>query len=92
MIADFRHGVPDLRLAPREDWAWAVREVCRTAPNSAFDYGEPVGDPHAREVVAAYLRRVRAVAAGAGQVVLTSGMAQALGLVLRVLGVSSVAV
>src|SRR4051794_35957206 len=27
-VADFRHGVPDLRLAPREDWAWAIREVC----------------------------------------------------------------
>src|SRR3954454_10953433 len=64
-IADFRHGVPDLRLAPREDWAWAVREVCRTAPNTAFDYGDPAGDRQLREVLAAYLRRVRAVAATA---------------------------
>ncbi|MET8159510.1 PLP-dependent aminotransferase family protein [Sphaerisporangium sp. NPDC005289] len=84
-VADFRHGVPDLRLAPREDWAWAVREVCRTAPNSAFDYGDPIGEPRLREVLAAYLRRVRAVAATADQVVVCTGMAQALGLVLRVL-------
>ncbi|WP_328472737.1 PLP-dependent aminotransferase family protein [Actinoplanes sp. NBC_00393] len=94
MIADFRHGVPDLRLAPREDWAWAVREVCRTAPNTAFDYGDPLGDPGAREVIAAYLRRVRAVTATADQVVLCSGMAQGLGLVLRVLagrGIDTVA-
>jgi GntR family transcriptional regulator/MocR family aminotransferase len=84
-IADFRHGVPDLRLAPREDWAWAVREVCRTAPNSAFDYGDPAGEPRLRDVIAAYLRRVRACSATAEQVVICNGMAQALGLVLRAL-------
>lgn len=85
VIADFRHGVPDLRLAPREDWAWAVREVCRTAPNSAFDYGDPAGVPGLREVIAAYLRRVRACSVSAEQVVVCNGMAQALGLVLRAL-------
>ncbi|MFC0432675.1 PLP-dependent aminotransferase family protein [Kutzneria buriramensis] len=84
-IADFRHGVPDLRLAPREDWAWAIREVCRTAPNSAFDYGDPIGERRLREVLAAYLRRVRAVAATADHVVVCTGMAQGLGLVLRAL-------
>jgi GntR family transcriptional regulator/MocR family aminotransferase len=89
-IADFRHGVPDLRLAPREDWAWAVREVCRTAPNTAFDYGDPIGERQLREVLAAYLRRVRAVAAPAEQVVVCTGMAQALGLVLRALAADGV--
>ncbi|WP_020640388.1 PLP-dependent aminotransferase family protein [Amycolatopsis balhimycina] len=89
-IADFRHGVPDLRLAPREDWAWAVREVCRTAPNTAFDYGDPAGDRQLREVLAAYLRRVRAVAATAEQVVVCTGMAQALGLVLRALAAGGI--
>ncbi len=89
-IADFRHGVPDLRLAPREDWAWAIREVCRTAPNSAFDYGDPAGEPRLREVIAAYLRRVRAVSATADQVVIGNGMAQGLGLVLRVLAAAGV--
>ena len=85
LIADFRHGVPDLGLLPREDWAWAVREACRSAPNAAFDYGDPQGSPWLREVVAAYLRRVRAADASAAQVVITSGMAQAQWLVLRVL-------
>ncbi|HET6705703.1 PLP-dependent aminotransferase family protein [Amycolatopsis sp.] len=89
-VADFRHGVPDLRLAPREDWAWAVREVCRTAPNSAFDYGDPIGDRQLREVLAAYLRRVRAVAASAEQVVVCTGMAQAFGLVLRALAAGGI--
>jgi GntR family transcriptional regulator / MocR family aminotransferase len=89
-VADFRHGVPDLRLAPREDWAWAVREVCRTAPNAAFDYGDPAGERRLREVLAAYLRRVRAVTAGPDQVVVCTGMAQALGLALRALAANGV--
>jgi GntR family transcriptional regulator/MocR family aminotransferase len=84
-IADFRSGVPDLALAPREDWAWAIREVCRTIPNAAFDYGDPVGEPRLRGVLAAYLGRVRAVAATPDQVVVCAGMAQALGLVLQAL-------
>jgi GntR family transcriptional regulator/MocR family aminotransferase len=89
-VADFRHGVPDLRLAPREDWAWAVREVCRTAPNSAFDYGDPLGERRLRDVLAAYLRRVRAVDATGEQVVVCTGMAQALGLTLRALAADGV--
>src|SRR6266496_3798062 len=84
-VADFRHGVPDLRLAPREDWAWAIREVCRTAPNTAFDYGDPLGERRLRDVLVAYLRRVRAVDATGDQVVICTGMAQALGLALRAL-------
>ncbi|MBP2330470.1 GntR family transcriptional regulator/MocR family aminotransferase [Kibdelosporangium banguiense] len=90
VIADFRHGVPDLGLAPREDWAWAIREVCRTAPNTAFDYGDPIGEQRLREVLAGYLRRVRAVAATSDHVVVCSGMAQALGLVLKVLAAEGV--
>jgi GntR family transcriptional regulator/MocR family aminotransferase len=85
LIADFPVGVPDLRLAPRQDWAWAIAQVCRTAPNAAFDYGPPGGDPHLREVLAAYLRRVRAAEAYANQVLICTGVAQGLGLILRVL-------
>ncbi|HEY3734407.1 MAG TPA: PLP-dependent aminotransferase family protein [Streptosporangiaceae bacterium] len=85
LVADFRSGVPDLASAPREDWAWAVREACRIAPNVAFDYGDPQGHLRLREVLAAYLRRVRATDCIAEQVVICSGMAQALWLVLHAL-------
>ncbi len=85
-LADFASGVPDLGLAPRADWAWAVREVCRSAPNSEFDYGDPRGAAVLRDVLASYLRRVRAVDAAAGQVVVCGGFAQGLGIVLRALG------
>ncbi|GAA3801270.1 PLP-dependent aminotransferase family protein [Nocardioides panacisoli] len=85
LVADFVPGVPDLGLAPREDWAWAVRTACRTAPNTAFDYGDPCGDPGLREVLAAYLRRVRAADAVASRVVVCAGYQQGLSIVLRAL-------
>jgi len=89
-VADFKSGVPDLGLVPREDWAWAVREACRTAPNAAFDYGDPQGSPRLREVLAAYLRRVRAMDVSPGQVTVCTGMQQGLGLVLRALALQGV--
>jgi GntR family transcriptional regulator / MocR family aminotransferase len=85
LVADFRSGVPDLASVPRESWAWAVREACRTASNTELDYGDHRGRPHLREVLAGYLRRVRAVDAGADQLIICSGMAQGLGLVLHAL-------
>jgi GntR family transcriptional regulator / MocR family aminotransferase len=85
LVADFASGVPDLASAPREDWAWAVREACRTAPNSEFNYGDPAGNLRLREVLAGYLRRVRAADTTATQVIICSGMYQGLGLVMRAL-------
>ncbi|WP_344616462.1 PLP-dependent aminotransferase family protein [Dactylosporangium salmoneum] len=84
-LADFRHGVPDLGLVPREAWAWAVREACRSAPNAAFDYGEHTGQPRLREVLASYLARVRAAAVTPGDVIVCGGMQQALSLVVAAL-------
>jgi GntR family transcriptional regulator / MocR family aminotransferase len=85
LIADFQSGVPDLGLAPRDDWAWAVREACRTAPNTAFDYGDARGDARLRQVLAAYVRRVRAVDASADRIVVCAGFQQGLAILLRTL-------
>jgi GntR family transcriptional regulator/MocR family aminotransferase len=82
---DFLSGVPDLASFPRGDWVWALREACRTAPNAAFDYGGPRGSPVLREILAAYLRRVRAAAADPDHLVICTGFAQGLNLVLQVL-------
>ena len=93
LAVDFASGVPDLAAAPRQDWAWAVREACRISPNIDFGYGDAAGSLRLREVLAAYLRRVRAADTTADQVIICSGMAQGLGLVLCVLanqGVTSV--
>ncbi len=85
IIADFASGVPDLASAPREGWAWAIREACRAAANTDFGYSDPAGNLRLREVLAAYLRRVRAANIIAGQVIICSGVTQGLQLVLHAL-------
>ncbi len=85
LIADFRSGVPDLASFPRGDWAWATREACRTVAAPDLDYGDPRGSAVLRQVVAAYLRRVRAAAVDHECIVVCTGFAQGLNLVLRAL-------
>jgi len=82
---DFASGVPDLASFPRADWSWAVREACRTVANADLHYGDPRGDSTLRRVLAGYLRRVRAAVADPADIVVCTGFAQGLGLVLRVL-------
>ena len=86
LIADFRSGVPDLASFPRGDWVWAMREACREVATAELDYGDPRGSAALREVLAGYLRRVRAAAAGPEDIVVCTGFAQGLNLVLQVLG------
>jgi len=62
-----------------------VHEACRTAPNSELGYGDPAGNWQLRETLAAYLRRVRAADTAADRVIICSGMAQSVALILRVL-------
>jgi GntR family transcriptional regulator/MocR family aminotransferase len=85
LIADFRAGVPDLASFPRGDWVWATREACRTVATPDLDYGDPRGSAVLRQVVAGYLRRVRAAAADEERIVVSTGFAQGLSLVLRAL-------
>jgi GntR family transcriptional regulator/MocR family aminotransferase len=85
LIADFRSGVPDLASFPRGDWVWAMREACREVATADLDYGDPRGSAVLREVLAGYLRRVRAAAAGPEDLVVCTGFAQGLNLVLQVL-------
>jgi GntR family transcriptional regulator / MocR family aminotransferase len=82
---DFRPGTPDLTSFPRRDWAWAMREVLRTAPADAFGYPDARGSQRLREVLVAYLRRVRGAVADAERIVVCAGFAQGLNLVIRAL-------
>ncbi|HEX4087991.1 MAG TPA: PLP-dependent aminotransferase family protein, partial [Trebonia sp.] len=95
LIADFAPGVPDLSSFPRADWAWAVREACGAVASADLGYGDPRGSAALREVLAGYLRRVRAAAADPRQMIVSTGFAQGLNLVLRALasqaGVTAVA-
>jgi len=83
---DFRPGIPDLGSFPREQWSRALRRACQEASNEELGYPSPYGSPALREVLAAYLRRVRGAAADSAHTIITAGYAQGLQLVLRSLG------
>jgi GntR family transcriptional regulator / MocR family aminotransferase len=85
LIADFHSGVPDLSSFPRGDWVWATREACANAPAADLGYGDPRGSAVLRGVLASYLRRVRAAAADPAQIVVSTGFAQGVVVVLRAL-------
>ena len=87
--------MPDLSSFPRADWVWAVREACGAVASADLGYGDPRGSAVLREVLAGDLRRVRAAAADPGRMIVSTGFAQGLNLVLRALasqaGVGAVA-
>ena len=85
LIADLRAGVPDLSSFPRTDWAWAVRQACGEVASADLGYGDPRGSAVLREVLAGYLRRVRAADADPGQMIISTGFTQGVNLVLRAL-------
>ncbi len=85
LAVDFRYGVPDLTSFPMRDWLWALGEAGGEAPTAAVGYGEPRGSRALREVLAAYLRRVRGAAADPERMVICTGFAQGVNLVLRTL-------
>src|SRR3984957_1880350 len=85
LIADFAPSVPDLSSFPRGDWAWAVREACGAVASADLGYGDPRGSALLRDVLAGYLRRVRAAAADPGRMIVSTGFAQGVNLVLRAL-------
>ena len=85
LIADFQPGVPDLSSFPRTDWAWAVKQACTQAASADLGYGDPRGSSVLREVLAGDLRRVRAAAASPAQMIVSTGFAQGINLVLRAL-------
>ena len=84
-MADFAPGVPDLSSFPRADWAWAVRQACGAVASADLGYGDPRGTAVLRDVLAGYLRRVRAAAADPARMIVSTGFAQGLNLVLRAL-------
>lgn len=82
---DLRPGRPDLSSFPRTLWASAVRRALASAPDSAWDYGDPAGQPRLRAAVAAYTARTRGVRADADAVVITAGFSHALAVLGRAL-------
>jgi GntR family transcriptional regulator / MocR family aminotransferase len=82
---DFEYGVPDLVRFPMRDWSWAMGEACRTATLADLGDEPGVGSPRLREVLAAYLRRVRSSAVEVEQLVVCPGFRHGLSVVMRAL-------
>ncbi|MEO3824360.1 PLP-dependent aminotransferase family protein [Actinomadura sp. B10D3] len=92
---DLTPGLPDLTAFPRAAWQRAERTVLRDLPASALGYGDPRGVPALRTAIAAWLARTRGIRADPADIVVTSGTAQAIALIARVLvgeGIGTVAV
>lgn len=87
---DLSPGVPDLAAFPRAAWLRAERAVLNSLSPADFGYGQPAGSPAFRARVADWLARNRGIAAEPDDVVIVSGVAQALALVARVLGADGV--
>jgi GntR family transcriptional regulator/MocR family aminotransferase len=83
---DFRSGRPDVSEFPRAAWLRSLRRALSTAPSDRLTYLGGRGVPELRTALAAYLNRVRGTATDPGDVVVCSGFAQGLSLVVRVLG------
>lgn len=80
-----RPGTPDLSTFPRQQWSRAMHRAVTTVPATELGYGDAGGPADARAELAQYLRRTRGVIADADDVLFTTGVAQGLTLVARVL-------
>jgi GntR family transcriptional regulator/MocR family aminotransferase len=94
-VHDLRPGRPDLSSFPRAEWIRAVKRTVSTVPFDAFGYADSHGRSDLRDVLARYLARARGLRARADNVVVCSGAAEGLRLVVTALaraGVTKVAV
>ena len=82
---DLSPGVPDLSGFPRAAWIRAERVVLEQASVTELGYGDPRGSRALRTELAAWLARTRGLRAGPGDIIVTTGVAQALALLARVL-------
>jgi GntR family transcriptional regulator / MocR family aminotransferase len=92
---DLSPGLPDLAAFPRAAWLRAERAVLDDLAPSALAYGDPQGVPALRQAVAGWLARTRGIRADPAEVIITTGVSQAIGLlsqVLRADGATAVAV
>ena len=94
-VVDFGYGRGDFQAFPRTAWLRSLRRALLDTPDARLGYLDGRGVPELRSAIAAYLNRVRRTAAVADAVVITSGYAQAVSLLLGVLaarGAGTVAV
>jgi GntR family transcriptional regulator/MocR family aminotransferase len=82
---DFRAGIPDLRLFPYEQWRRLLSRQLRPSSVGTTMYGEPAGHLGLRTAIARHIGLSRAVEAGPDDIVITTGIQQALDVIGRVM-------
>lgn len=82
---DFGYGRADVANFPRTAWLRSLRRILVEAPNERFGYSSGRGVPDVREALAGYLDRVRGTSARPEDMVMCTGYAQGIGLLLQVL-------
>jgi GntR family transcriptional regulator/MocR family aminotransferase len=88
-------GLPDPALFPRAEWLRHYRSALNAVPNQQLGYPGPLGAPPLREALTNYIARVRGVVVRPNQVLIASGLTQAIVLLCRALrgrGAEAVAV
>ena len=80
---DLSPGVPDLAGFPRAAWLRAERSVLEQASVAELGYGDPRGSESLRRELAGWLARTRGLRAVADDIIIVSGVAQALALLAQ---------
>src|ERR1700751_3641863 len=82
---DLSYGRADVSSFPRTAWLRAIRGALADAPNEVFGYLTGRGVPQLRTALAGYLNRVRGTVAEPDQMVICTGYAQGVTLLIDVL-------
>jgi GntR family transcriptional regulator/MocR family aminotransferase len=82
---DLSYGRADVSSFPRAAWLRAIRGALADAPNEVFGYLTGRGVPQLRTALAGYLNRVRGTVAEPDQMVICTGYAQGVTLLIGVL-------
>jgi len=82
---DLSYGRADVSSFPRTAWLRAIRGALASAPNDLFGYLAGSGVPQLRTAIAGYLNRVRGTVAQPDQIVICTGYAQGIALLVGVL-------
>jgi GntR family transcriptional regulator / MocR family aminotransferase len=85
LAIDLSYGRADVSSFPRAAWLRAIRGALADAPNSVFDYLAGAGVPALRAALAGYLNRVRGTLADPEHIVICTGYAQGITLLIGVL-------
>lgn len=84
-IADFRTGLPDLRLFPRYAWQRVTIKALSELSPSLLGYTGPQGMPALRKEIASWLHRSKGLVVDAQDIFITAGATHALHIVAELL-------